>query len=596
MPFEIMQQRLLFALVGGAAIFWGAGADVSAQAPAPPDNAPTVAEHTVMITSQKTSLEIVEHSAKLIEAPTKLKRVFGFDPEIIDVKAITPTRVHISALAQGSTTIVLTGENDRQFSVEVFVKGDARHVQAIINNRYPDSSVEAMKVQDSVVLSGWVSQPDHITQIVEIADQFYPKVLNHMRVGGVQQVKLKCKVMEVQRSKLRRMGFNFAVAGSNSTFASNVGELSSFIPATTTSAARLAGSAAAPSTNAFSTVGNTASFAAFFDALKQENLLKILAEPTIVTTNGRVATMDAGGEFPLPVSSGLGTTTIEWKQFGVHMEAVPIVVGAGRIRMEVMPRVSDRDVASGVTFNGSFIPGITTRSVNTQVEMRVGETLMLAGLLSWKQQATTQKTPFLGELPYVGAFFRRVKYEDVETELVILLTPELVAPLDPSSVPQGGPGGFTDKPTDRELFSYGLIEVPNYGSPCNQCQDQSCPQCRKQKGHFSPQYNLPIHETREPVSYPADVRELPVPAAPLPGESAGLRSGNRSKTTSSGTQQVGHTQTVPKSYSTPSTAPSSTPSSRVSPRPSPSVPPKQTVPGKSSTRPTTRNRPGLIEP
>ncbi len=591
MRFELTQHRLLFALVSCAAVCLGVEAAAWAQAPEAPSNAPSVAEHTVMITGRKTNLELVENSSKLVEAPAKLKRVVGFDPELIDVKALTQTRIHISALKQGSTTIVLADENDRQYSIDVFVKGDARHVQAIINNRYPDSSVEAMKVQDSVVLSGWVSQPDHITQIVEIADQFYPKVLNHMRVGGVQQVKLKVKIMEVQRSKLRRMGFNFiATHGAGQRILSAPGDLGSvaidggnfFLEAASGSAS-----------NAASVVGDTVSVYSFIDALRQESLLKILAEPTIVTTNGRAATMDSGGEFPLPVATGLGSTSIEWKKFGVHLEAVPIVVGEGRIRMEVMPSVSDRDVATGVTLNGGFIPGITIRSVNTQVEMRVGETLMLAGLLSWHQQSTTSKTPFFGELPYIGALFRRLRYEDIETELVILLTPELVAPLDPSLVPQGGPGTFTDSPTDRELYGYGLIEVPNYGSKCNQCQDHSCPQCRKQRGYRSPQYNLPIHETREPAtSYPADVRELPVPAAPLPGDAAGLRSGNRSKMTPSGTQQVGHSEVVPKSSGTPS----STPSSRVSPRPNSTLPPQQPVPGKASIRPATRSRPGLIEP
>ena len=578
MPFESTQQRPLFALVSCAAICLGVGAEALAQAPAAPDNAPSIAEHTVMITGRKTNLEIVENSAKLIEAPAKLKRVVGFDPEVIDVKALTPTRIHVSALKQGSTTIVLADENDRQYSIEVFVTGDARHVQAIISNRFPNSSVTAMKVQDSVVLSGWVSQPDHITQIVEIADQFYPKVLNHMRVGGVQQVKIKCKIMEVERSKLRRMGFNFGVTGTGgNVLNSTVGELAGSLPG---------------ATNAFTSVGESVRIDGFFDALKQENLLKILAEPTIVTTNGRAATIDSGGEFPTLVPSGLNQVTIVWKKFGVHLEAVPIVVGEGRIRMEVMPRVSDRDVANGITLNGTVIPGITQRSANTQVEMRVGETLMLAGLLSWRQQATTQKTPFLGELPYLGAAFRRVTYEEVETELVILLTPELVAPLDPTLVPQGGPGGFTDVPTERELFLYGLIEVPKYGDKCSQCQDQSCPQCRKQKGYSGQQDNLPIRETREPAARSAGGRELPVPGVSSPGDSAGLRSGNRSNTTSSGNQQVGFTQSVPRSSSTPSNASNS----RDGTRPGLAVPSNQPVPGKSSTRPANRSRPGLIEP
>lgn len=427
----------------------------------------------VKVTGSRSEVEIVEKLSKVLELDRKILRVDGFDPEVIDVKALTPYRIRVQAVTQGVTNLVLTDENEESYVINVFIKGDARHLQAVIDNRFPDSSVEAYKVQDSVALTGWVSQPEHITQIVEIAEQFYPRVLNQMRVGGVQQVMLKVKIMEVQRSKLRRMGFDFIAAGNSAFIRSNPAELFALESLTLTPGTgigyQIAGDSISGASTAFAFLGSTDAFQGFLDALKEEQLLKILSEPTLVATNGRPAMMLSGGEFPVLVPQSLGTVSIEWRDFGVRMEAVPIILGEGMVRLEVMPEVSERDFANSVQISGTTVPALTTRRVNTQVEMRFGQTLMLAGLISSRQTGETAKIPFLGELPWVGAMFRNMRYDDVETELVILVTPELVAPMSAEQVPPGGPGTFTTFPTDRELFFDGYLEVPNYGDGCSGC-------------------------------------------------------------------------------------------------------------------------------
>lgn len=458
----------------------------------------------VIITGKRSTVEVVERLSKVIELKDRIKRVDGFDPNLIDVKALSPNRIRVQALLQGVTTLVLTDEFSRTYIIEVFVKGDARHLQAIIDNRFPDSSVEAYKVQDSVALTGWVSQPEHITQIVEIAEQFYPRVLNQMNVGGVQQVKLKVKIMEVQRSKLRRMGINFLTNNFESTFVSStpgqLNTLDSFGLTPGNVTASFTGSTLSAASLAFGYVTDSGALSMFLDALKEEELLKILAEPILVTTNGRPAMMLSGGEFPILVPQSLGTVSIEWRPFGVRMETVPIILGDGRVRLEVMPEVSERDFANSITLSGSTVPALTTRRVNTQVEMRFGQTLMLAGLLSSRQTAQTQKIPLLGELPWAGSFFRRVSYDDVETELVILVTPELVAPLEAGQVPSGGPGTYTSTPTDRELFFSGMIEVPKYGEDCQGCLGTggTCNDC--QAGRRGQAFQLPVQEQSVPLT------------------------------------------------------------------------------------------------
>jgi pilus assembly protein CpaC len=428
-------------------------------------------ELVVPITAHRNKVEIVEKFTKVFETKNRIVRVNGFDPVVLSVTALSPNRISVTGEIQGVTSFVITDEAGTTFNVEVFVKGDARTLQTIIDRKFPNSSIEAFKVQEAVALRGWVTHPEHITQIVEIAEQFYPKVLNQMRVGGVQQVLLKVRVMEAQRSLLRELGMNFTYLNRHGYLNSAPGNIVSLenvnlaVPPTV----QHLSSSLSNATASIGIVGSEQLFHGFIKALREEALLKILAEPEVVATNGRPATLLSGGEFPILVPQSLGTNTIMWREFGVRMEATPIVLGGGALRLELQPEVSDRDFSVAVTTGGIRVPGLTVRRVNTQVEMKFGQTLMLAGLISNRQAATTTKVPFLGELPYVGAMFRRNRYEDTETEVVITVTPELVAPLDDSQVPAGGPGRFTDAPTDRELMTYGLIEVPKYGEACATC-------------------------------------------------------------------------------------------------------------------------------
>ncbi|QDT97643.1 type II and III secretion system protein family protein [Gimesia aquarii] len=472
--------------------------------------APGASEPIVQVTAPKMKLEITEKFSKILKFPGKIKRVDGFDPTVLGVTALTPNEIRVQAIIPGVTTLVITDENKKVFSVETFVSGDARHLQAYLRELFPSSSVTAIKVQDSVVLRGWVTEPEAITEMVEIAEQFFPNgVLNQMKLAGVQQVLLKVKIMEVQRSKIRQLGVNWLFLNQSSYVYSTPGSLVPITgitvpfggpPALTASQNLLSGTSLG-----FGLVDSSSIFQAFIEALKQEALLKILAEPELVTTSGRPANLLSGGEFPILVPQSLGTVTIEWREFGVRMEAVPIVLGNGRLRLEVQPEVSERDFSNAVQVAGTTVPGLTVRRANTAVEMNFGETMVIAGLISSRKTAETSKTPFLGELPVIGAAFRRVKYNEGETELVIMVTPELVSPLKSGQTPPGGPGLFTATPTDRELYLDGVLEVPNYGDDCPECR-YSVP------GPISPESMM---YSSDHVLPPASASQVPpVPAAP----------------------------------------------------------------------------------
>lgn len=433
------------------------GSPESAAATHEPINEPV---HEVK--SARSEMRITERFSKLIKHQHMIKTVDGFDPEVIGVSAIDQYTLRVQAKTAGVTNIVLVDEFDNSYEIEVFIEGDVRHLQAYIKRLFPESAIEAVKVGKNVVLRGWVSNPDEITEIVEIAREFFPEPVNQMKLGGPNQVQLRVKVMEVQRSKIRQFGFNWVFLSSDFAIASTPGAsmpLTNFtVPFSGAPSATLG--SLSQSSLAFGITNGSSIFTGFLEALKQEGLLKILAEPVLVTTSGRPANLLAGGEFPILVPQSLGTTTIQWREFGVRLEAVPIILGGGNLRLEVAPEVSDRDFTNAVSVNGFTVPGLTTRRVNTQVEMKFGQTLIIGGLISTRETAETDKIPYLGDLPWVGAAFRRVRFDENETELLILVTPELVSPVDnPDQLPPG-PGTLTVPPTERELYWHGLIEIP----------------------------------------------------------------------------------------------------------------------------------------
>ncbi|QDU82242.1 Type II secretion system protein D precursor [Polystyrenella longa] len=444
--------------------------------------APTSSEPIIKLDKPTVRINMIETFTKVVELKQQILRVDGFDPNVLQVTAITPNQIRLQAMSQGVTQVTLTDENEKVYNLEIYVEGDVRYLQAMINDLFPDSAVRAIKVSpESIVLRGFVAKPEQITRIVDVAEQFFPIVINQMDFGGEQQIKLKIIVMEVQRAKLRKFGFNFLLLGENGYFASTPGQLTPLASLTSAAgsapAAAVRTSALADSTLTFGVVRPDTIFNGFLEALKKESLLKIYSNTELVASNGRPASLLAGGEFPILVPQSLGTVSVEYRPFGTSLEAVPILLGNGRLRLELQPEVSETDFANAVTLSGTTVPAITTRRVNTQVEMNFGQTLVIAGLLSNRDKAETHKVPFLGELPYIGAAFRREQYDEGETEVIIMVTPEVVGPLSSEEVPPGGPGRFTTTPTDRELYMDGMLEVPNYGDMCSGCE-AGCVSCQ----------------------------------------------------------------------------------------------------------------------
>lgn len=438
---------------------------------APPTQSPS--EVVFQVRSESSTITLTEQSSKIVEHSARIKSVDGHDPKVIDVQAISPTQIRIHGLESGVTDIVLTDEFDKRYQVEVFVVGDVRHLQKLLKHLYPHSSIRVIEVKGSVILDGWMTQPEHINQAIEIAETFYNNVMNHMQVGGVQQVLLQCQILEVQRSKMRRLGVNFLANGQNGYLVSTPGALTPVteLAVTPATGAEVSLSGFGEATLSFGVFNSNRIFQAFVQALRDEGMLKLQSVPSVVTTNGAPANILSGGEVPIVVPAGLGTVAIEFRSFGIQLDAVPIILGDGRVRLKLRPEVSERDFSSSVTVSGIAVPGFTVRRAETQVEMRFGETLAIGGLVSRRETQSATKVPLFGELPWVGTMFSRKTSEMSETELVILITPQYASGIKPGHMPPGGPGQFTDQPMDKELFFHNMIEVPKYGSDCEYCQD-----------------------------------------------------------------------------------------------------------------------------
>src|SRR5262245_32865100 len=424
------------------------------------------------VATKNSQLTITEKEARLLELPARIKTVDGFDPAIVKITTVNNFhQVRMLALAPGFTTITLVDEHGQGYNVDVLVNGDVKQFQALIRQAAPGSSVQAIKVKDAVLLLGWVDEAGQATKIVELAEMHFAKVLNYLQVSGVQTVMLRVRMMEAQRDKIRALGFNFLQLRQHSYVGSLAGALVPFSnQSPATNLANPFGGFVGPVTSSvvptaatavFGTVSNDNAFQGFIEALKQENLLTILAEPNLTTTNGRPANFLDGGQFPVPIPQGLGTVSIQYKSFGVQLEFVPTILSSGRLRMQVSPEVSSKDFSNSVIVQGINVPSLITRRVNTEVEMNFGETLIIGGLISNQVTSTTSKIPFLGELPWIGAAFRRVNHNEAETELLVLVTPELVSPIDETQLPDG-PGRSTTSPTDRELYWNGYLETPKY--------------------------------------------------------------------------------------------------------------------------------------
>lgn len=443
-------------------------------------------------------LEMIVNTSRILTTKHSIPKLLVDNERIIRAQPISPNEVQISALHTGFTTLTVWDDDNQEHIVDVLVYGDARELENLLMTEFPDATLRVRPLASSVVVSGYVPRADMVSQIVRIAEDYYPSVINNVTVGGVQQVLLHVKVMEVSRTKLRRMGFDWALFNGDDALIQNVAGL-------ITDYTIAPGMNQVLSSQTENLVGaildDNSAFFGFLEALRQYDLVKVLAEPTMVTVSGRPASFSSGGEFPILVPQSLGTVSIEYREFGTRVDFVPIVLGNGRIRLEVRPQVSEIDPTRSVTLNATTVPGLRTRWADTAVEMNAGQTLALAGLIQTQIESQNRGIPWLADLPWIGAAFRRVEEQNNEIELMIIVTPEFVSALDPHEVPPCGPGQTTTSPDDIDFYWRGYLEVPK---DCDDCTTGGGYGPGMPQFHGEQYQGEPVPALEEPDAIPVD--------------------------------------------------------------------------------------------
>jgi len=370
-------------------------------------------------------IEIEVGKSRIINSPKQIRRASMADPKFADALVLSPTQIYLVGKQVGETNLTLWDQDEQVLKMfELRVVTGLTWLKEQIYELLGEKDIKISANQDYIALSGTVTSATNLTHALVLAEAFAPKkVLNLLQVGGNHQVMIEVRIAEMDRSLARRLGFNFSVINGNDFGISQIGGLTS-TEFDATSVASTIGSAV----NAlFQIQSGSLVFTAFIDALKTQGLVKILAEPNLVTMSGQEATFLAGGEVPILVAQALGANSIEFKQFGVAVTFKPTVLSPDKISMQVTPEFSEVDDSRGTV---AGVPGFLTRRVSTVIELADGQSFAIGGLIQDSVRESLSKYPFLGDLPVLGALFRSSQFEKNETELIIIVTPHLVKPLD----------------------------------------------------------------------------------------------------------------------------------------------------------------------
>jgi len=381
------------------------------------------------------TLRIEVRKGQVIRLPHPAATVFVADPEVADVQAQSPSIVYLFGRRAGSTSLYAVDNNDQiLLRTAVVVEHNLTALRSAIDLLAPGNRIKAASVDGSIVLDGTVDTPVQAQELRELGERFLGKdevLLYRVRVAESTQVHLRVRVAEVSREVIKQFGINW-----DTVF--ETGDLL-FGFATGRSAFGVAGNVLRGPSNASGGVPDL--FASSFtpgdnvintaiDALAQEGLVNVLAEPNLTALSGETASFLAGGEFPIPVATDDNEIEIEFKEFGIQLAFTPTVLSGSRISLRVRPEVSELSEDGAIEINGLTIPALKTRRAETTVELGSGQSFAIGGLLSSGVQNAVSKTPGLGDLPVLGTLFRSTAFRRDETELVIIVTPYLVRPVD----------------------------------------------------------------------------------------------------------------------------------------------------------------------
>ena len=443
-------------------------------------DAPLQFQIPVSVAVSSETLNLLSGKSMVVTSEETLTRISVTDPNIASATIVSPTQVLIHGHLPGSVTMVLWDEQEEMRFFDLNVGLDVTTLNETFAQVLGEEQVTATASGDSIVLVGSVSSKQVAERAVVLAQTQAENVVD-LTIEVSQQIMLHVRFAEVDRSAIMEYGFNlFSTGAANTTGYITTGQFGSGLvnagavpedtqrgrdpdaPNLITGSKRV-GLQDSPATFGLSDLLNVFLFRPDIDlglairALEQENLLEILAEPNLIAQNGREASFLAGGEFPFPVvqgvSGGIAAVTIEFREFGIRLNFTPTITSDGTIALKVAHEVSALDFGNALTISGFVVPALSTRRAETEVQLRDQQSFAIAGLLDNRVTEVGSSVPWLGDIPILGKFFSSKSVKRNNQELLVLITPEIVRPLDVRTEPPGP--DFPEPFLDRERFDNG---------------------------------------------------------------------------------------------------------------------------------------------
>ena len=462
------------ASAGGDASYGLAGAPIRQAQLGPPTNARSVSIDVSGPNAPVRSLSLPKGKSAIIDLPTDAQDVLVSDPKVADVVLTTRRRISLLGIGAGQTDATFVDAAGRQIlRLNIRVDQDVSALGDTLNRLLPGSNIHVEPVADSIVLSGEVQNPGQADKARRLAAAFVTKpeqVINMLSITESDQVQLKVRVIEVNRTVIKQLGLNlnalvgqagsaqftFANAATFGVSGKLLGGLSAGVQGDSTQTPEVmlydpaTNAYDIPSVNRQSRIATTQTTSvsrglnkgsAILNAFERAGLVRSLAEPDLTVVSGEAGTFLVGGEFPVPVGQdNTGKISLEYKKYGVGLGYTPVVMSKGRISLKLSVEVSELSSIGAFTVTGSggapalVVPGLNVRRVENTVELPSGQSLMIAGLLQSNAKQTLDSLPGVMNLPILGALFRSRDYVNNETELVVIVTPYLVKPVNPNQI------------------------------------------------------------------------------------------------------------------------------------------------------------------
>ncbi len=402
------------------------------------------------------SLDVPMNRAVVVESDEPFAELSIANPSIADISSLSDRTIYVLGKSPGLTTLTLLDASGRLITnVDVRVAADVSEFKERLRQILPGEKIEVRTANDGIVLSGTVSSSARLQRALDLAERYAPdRVSNLMSVGGVQQVMLKVRFAEMQRSVSKSLSSSLGVNGGSS-FGVNGGvNTLNNQPALTNA---LSGNIPAANSNTgailFGFNVGSVQVGLLLEALEQKGVVRTLAEPNLSALSGQEAKFLAGGEYPVPVAQEDGLITVDFKPFGIELHFIPRVVDEDIVNLELKAAVSAIDPTNTLELNGLSINAFSRRETSTTVEMRDGESFAIAGLIKDEFLDNAAQLPWISDVPVLGALFRSADYQRSQTELVIIVSAHLVTPTRGEALAL--PTDRIKPPSEADLFLFG---------------------------------------------------------------------------------------------------------------------------------------------